>query len=82
MLKTYNQITFIREMRDDLHQKLMIWEEIIAKWEIDMSQKSKGIREAVRSTYRFVAYNFRKPRLDVATRNGVGPPDDTDRRTQ
>ncbi len=59
VLKTYDkQITFIREMRDDLHQKLMIWEEIIQKWDIDMSQKSKGIREAVQATYRFVAYNF------------------------
>ncbi|MBT5265357.1 MAG: hypothetical protein HOL85_11025 [Rhodospirillaceae bacterium] len=59
VLKTYDkQITFIREMRDELHQKLMIWEEIIQRWDMDLSHKSKAIREAVQATYRFVAYHF------------------------
>lgn len=59
VLKSYDkQINFIREMRDELHKKIMIWDEVIETWEIDLSTRSKGIREAVQSTYRFVAYNF------------------------
>lgn len=59
VLKSYDkQISFIREMRDELHKKIMIWDEIIEIWDIDLSTRSKGIREAVQSTYRFVAYNF------------------------
>ncbi|MEQ8332246.1 hypothetical protein [Nisaea sp.] len=59
VLKSYDkQINFIREMRDELHKKIMIWDEVIETWEIDLSSRSKGIREAVQSTYRFVAYNF------------------------
>jgi len=59
VLKSYDkQINFIREMRDELHKKIMIWDEVIDAWDIDLSTRSKGIREAVQSTYRFVAYNF------------------------
>lgn len=59
VLKSYDkQINFIREMRDELHKKIMIWDEVIETWNIDLSTRSKGIREAVQSTYRFVAYNF------------------------
>ena len=59
VLRSYDkQINFIREMRDELHKKIMIWDEVIETWELDLSTRSKGIREAVQSTYRFVAYNF------------------------
>ena len=59
VLRSYDkQINFIREMRDELHKKIMIWDEVIETWNIDLSTRSKGIREAVQSTYRFVAYNF------------------------
>ena len=59
VLRSYDkQISFIREMRDELHKQIMIWDEIIGIWDIDLSSRSKAIREAVQSTYRFVAYHF------------------------
>lgn len=58
-LKTFSkQLIFIREMRDELHQKMLIWDEAIEYWDIDLSHKSKASREAVQFTYRFVAFNF------------------------
>lgn len=59
LLKSYDQqITFICEMRDELHQNLMIWEEIIEQWDINLNERSKQARAVVQSTYRFVASNF------------------------
>ena len=59
MLKTFDrQLVYIREMRDELHQKMLIWDEAIEHWELDLSRKSKASREAVQFTYRFVAHNF------------------------
>ena len=59
MLKAFNrQLVYIREMRDELHQKMLIWDEAIEHWELDLSYKSKASREAVQFTYRFVAHNF------------------------
>jgi hypothetical protein len=59
MLKAFNrQLIYIREMRDELHQKMLIWDEAIEHWELDLSYKSKASREAVQFTYRFVAHNF------------------------
>jgi hypothetical protein len=53
-----SQIKFIRKTRDGLHQKMLIWDDLIEMWEIDLSAESKEAREAVRFTYRFVATNF------------------------
>jgi hypothetical protein len=59
MLKTFDrQLVYIREMRDELHQKMMIWDEAIENWEIDLSRKSDTLKEVVESTYHFVAHNF------------------------
>lgn len=59
MLKAFNrQLIYIREMRDELHQKMLIWDEAIEHWELDLSYKSKASREAVQFTYRFVAHHF------------------------
>jgi len=49
---------FIRECRDELHQKMLIWDELIEKWSFDLFAKSKANREAVQFTYRFVSHNF------------------------
>ncbi|MDE0808741.1 MAG: hypothetical protein OSB69_05310, partial [Alphaproteobacteria bacterium] len=59
MLKAFDrQLVYIREMRDELHQKMMIWDEAIENWEIDLSRKSDTLKEVVESTYHFVAHNF------------------------
>lgn len=59
LLKDIDQnVSFARELRDELHQKMLIWDELIESWEIDVSTPSKVNREAVKFTYRFVAHNF------------------------
>ena len=58
MKSTDKEVEFARECRDDLHQRMLIWDELIEKWELDLSAKSKANREVVQFTYRFVAHNF------------------------
>ncbi|MDA0342527.1 MAG: hypothetical protein O3B74_13120 [Proteobacteria bacterium] len=59
MLKSFSQqLIDIRKMRDELHQRMLIWDEAIEHWEFDLSYKSKASRGAVQFTYRFVAHNF------------------------
>lgn len=58
-LKTFDkQLDFIREQRDELHRNMLIWDDVIDLWTIEISMKSKAIREAAQKTYRFVAQNF------------------------
>ena len=59
VLKSYDSmVRYVREMRDELHQRLVIWDEIIPAWEIPLKRRHDDIREAVRATYRFVAFHF------------------------
>jgi len=59
VLKSYDSmVKFVRELRDELHQRLMIWDQIIPSWEIDITRRHDSIRDAVRATYRFVAFHF------------------------
>jgi hypothetical protein len=59
LIKTFNrQVVYVRQMRDELHQKMLIWDEAIEHWQPDLSRKSKASHEAVQFTYRFVAHNF------------------------
>lgn len=59
ILKSYDSmVKFVREMRDELHQRLVIWDEIIPIWNIGLDRRHDEIRDAVRATYRFVAVNF------------------------
>lgn len=59
VLKGYDpMVKFVREMRDELHQRLVIWEQIIPAWELNLNRRSDAIRDAVRATYRFVSFNF------------------------
>ena len=63
LVKGLNQnIALFRNLRDELHQKMLIWDEAIEKWDIDLSHRSKAGREAVQFTYQFVAYNFPQSR--------------------
>jgi hypothetical protein len=52
------QVTFIRETRDGLHQKMLIWDELIEKWDFKIDGRSKHNRQVVQTTYRFVAQYF------------------------
>ncbi len=59
ILKTYDaMVKFIRETRDELHQRLIIWDEIIAIWDINVERRNDRIRDSVRDTYRFLAFHF------------------------
>lgn len=51
-------VKFVREMRDELHQRLIIWDTIIPAWDVNLERRHDDIREAVRATYRFVAFHF------------------------
>ena len=59
MIRSFDKtILFLREMRDELHQKLMIWDEIIDEWENKPGHRAKAMRPLTQNTYRFVARNF------------------------
>jgi hypothetical protein len=51
-------ITYIRNMRDDLHQRFMLWDEILVAWESVVLERDSRIDKLVRVTYRFVARHF------------------------
>ena len=59
VLKSYDSmVRYVREMRDELHQRLVVWDEIIPAWDISLERRHDDLREAVRATYRFVAFHF------------------------
>jgi hypothetical protein len=48
----------IRQARDDLHKRFMVWDELIAQWQ-DLPVETGNIAETlVRTTYRLVARHF------------------------
>jgi hypothetical protein len=59
ILKSYDSmVKYVRELRDELHQRLVTWDEIIPVWNIGLTRRHDEIRDAVRATYRFVAFHF------------------------
>ncbi|HZH27622.1 MAG TPA: hypothetical protein VEY95_10620 [Azospirillaceae bacterium] len=51
-------IGYIRGMRDDLHQILMVWDEMIEKWKDPPRIRNEGHLALLRSTYQFLARRF------------------------
>lgn len=59
VLKSYDaMVKYVREIRDELHERLLIWDQAIDMWNIPVEKRSDRIRDAVRDTYRFVAFHF------------------------
>lgn len=59
VLKSYDaMVKYVREIRDELHQRLLIWDQAIKLWNIPVEKRNDRIRDAVRDTYRFVAFHF------------------------
>lgn len=59
ILKNFDPTTeMIRETRDDLHQRFMIWEEMIVGWKKLAPDESPVVEKQLKSTYRFLAQNF------------------------
>jgi len=59
VLKKYEAtVEFVRNMRDDLHSKLMQWDDIIEIWKPVTPVKGEVQEKAIKDLYRFVAQNF------------------------
>jgi hypothetical protein len=52
------QTKFIRDMRDELHHRLMLWDEMINPWTAITVERSPEIEALLKDTYRFLARNF------------------------
>lgn len=52
------QLAFIRSNRDDLHFKLMKWDDLIDKWASTKIEKGEALENLMRATYRFVAQHY------------------------
>ena len=58
-LNTFNaQIAFIRQARDELHQSLMLWDEMIEAWKHTEMAKGPHLETMLKRTYQFLAQNF------------------------
>ena len=59
VLQSFNaQVEFVREMRNDLHMRLMKWGDLVAKWERTSTTRSPEVEALIKETYRFGACNF------------------------
>jgi hypothetical protein len=52
------QIAFIRESRDELHTRLMLWDDLVPKWLGIPVERSTENELAMKDLYRFLARNF------------------------
>jgi hypothetical protein len=52
------QIAFIRESRDDLHARMMLWDDLIPKWLALSVERSTESEQAMKEIYRFLARNY------------------------
>ena len=52
------QISFIRSSRDDLHEKMMIWDDVIETWATLPVERTPDIEAKLRDLYRFLARHF------------------------
>lgn len=58
LAKFDKNITYIREMRDDLHQTLLPWDEVLEDWEGVPAEKSQAFEAVLKKTYQFLARNY------------------------
>jgi hypothetical protein len=57
------QIELVRRVRDDIHFRLQLWDELIAKWqEQAKDSEAPRIESLVKETYRFAAFHFPQTR--------------------
>lgn len=52
------QIGYIRDSRDDLHRRLMTWDELLADWRDVKIERSESNESLTRRTYQFLAPRF------------------------
>ncbi len=58
MKKFAAQIRYIRDTRDTLHQRFMLWDDLIEQWQGLSLERSAVLDRLVRVTYRFAARHF------------------------
>jgi len=59
MLRKFEQnVAYIREMRDDLHQSLMPWDELLEAWQGVPLEKSAELDAVLKKTYHYLAKRF------------------------
>ncbi|WP_114392230.1 hypothetical protein [Oleisolibacter albus] len=59
MLRAFDKnVAYIREMRDDLHQCLMLWDEVLEGWETTPVEKGPPLDALLKQTYAFLARKF------------------------
>lgn len=59
MLKAFEKnVAYIREMRDDLHQCLMPWDELLEEWEAAEADKTPAFEALLKKTYHFLARKY------------------------
>lgn len=59
LLKKFGEsVAYIRRMRDELHQHLMKWDELINAWKDATTERSPANERLIRQTYRFAARHF------------------------
>ncbi|MCM0019454.1 MAG: hypothetical protein NBV67_05635 [Tagaea sp.] len=57
--KTAEIVDFTRATRDKLHQKLLIWDSVVAGWKSEhVEGRSRRLETLIKNTYRFVAHYF------------------------
>ena len=58
-LNTFNaQIAFIRQARDELHQSLMLFDDLIEAWKAARMERTPETEAMLKRTYQFLAQNF------------------------
>lgn len=59
VLKSYDsQLGFIRRMRDELHTRLMLWDDVIYAWEGEPIERGPELEARLKKTYHFLAQHF------------------------
>ncbi|PHQ71785.1 MAG: hypothetical protein COB93_02335 [Sneathiella sp.] len=59
ILKNYEPtVETIRGTRDDLHQRFMIWGEMVASWKDLIMEEDPTVERQLKETYKFLAQNF------------------------
>lgn len=53
-----SQIRYIRDTRDDFHQRFMMWDGLLAEWKDVALERSLRVDRLVRVSYRFLAHHF------------------------
>ncbi len=59
ILKNFDPtVDFVRRTRDDLHQRFMVWDDMIKGWKNLMPEEGPQVERQLKETYRFLAQNF------------------------